>query len=209
MSKSTVVSIVPFPILETKPGIYPGIFRIPASKNGIPEILVIGDSIYHVEVDENRTITVTSQSESIARSIVNDYVSSNLAFSLEDNAFPGIFWIPGVSDLNSILVTYSERLEQARVSQNNWFTKLVQSADDDWEKTRQHKAISNMSRYAARALNLDRPWLINIPQAPLVVESVKCVACDSSVSPVAIVCPNCKCILNMEKYKTLQFADIK
>src|SRR2546422_642883 len=86
MSKSTLVSIVPFPIIEFKPGIYPGKFEIGASKNGVPEILVIGDSIYHVEIDENRKITVDCPSEKLAASIVEDYIISNLAFSRELDA---------------------------------------------------------------------------------------------------------------------------
>lgn len=210
MSKSTIVSIVPFPITEFKPGIYPGNFEIKGSKNNIPEILVISDSIYHVEIDENRTITVKCPSEDIAKSIIEDYVISNIAFDREEDAAPGIFWKAGVYDLGGVLGKLKEDLDIAKERQQRWFKKLVEMADDDWEKTRQHRSISDIQRYAAKWMNLERPWIIStiINTAP-VVETVKCIACQSSISKEAIVCPQCRCILNMEKYKTIQFSEVK
>lgn len=209
MSKSTLVSIVPFPITEFKPGIYPGKFEIKGSKEGIPELLVISDSIYHVEIDENRTITVTCQSEKLAESIVEDYIISNLAFSRELNATPGVFWVPEVQTLGSILANFSKQLEKVKIRQDNWFKRLVTIADDDWEKTRQHKTISDMQRYAAKSLGLERPWIINAASQVQAVGQAKCIGCSSVVSLEAIVCPHCRCILKPEAYKTLQFAEVK
>jgi len=99
MSKATLISVVPFPIQEFKPGIYPGFFEVSACNNDIPQLLTIGDSIYHVEIDENRTITVKCPSEDIAKSIIDDHVTSNLAYSAEEDAAPGFFWKPGEHDL--------------------------------------------------------------------------------------------------------------
>ena len=206
MSNATLISIVPFPIEEFKPGIYPGFFRLEASKNNIPEVLVISDSVYHVEIDENRTITVKCPSEDIAKSVVDDYVTSNLAYSIDEDAAPGMFWKSGSLDLGTIMSKYSDDLKLANERQVRWFKKLVQIADDDWEKTRQHKFISDMQRYAAKALGLERPWIIVSDQDAGII---KCIACSSSISKDAIVCPQCKMILNAEKYKTLKFAEVK
>ena len=206
MSESTIVSIVPFPIIETKPGIYPGNFRINAANStSQPELLVIGDSKYHVELDENRTITVPCDSAKVAHSIVEDYIISNLAFDREKEAAPGIFWKPGRHDLTSVTINFSSDLLQARENQQRWFTELVKIADDDWEKTRQHRAISDMQRYAAKSLGMDRPWIIVSKDVNKDIAK-KCIACQSIVSIEAIVCPTCKCIIDPEKYKTLQFA---
>lgn len=204
MSKATLISIVPFPIAEYKPGIYPGFFEVPASNNGIPQLLTIGDSKYHVEIDENRTITVECASEKIANSIVEDYVTSNLEYNVEDDAAPGFFFKPGKYDLAGVIKEFEKDLAFYRARQNRWFKRLVQLADDDWEKTRQHRAISDIQRYAAKALKLPRPWIINpvIPDEGL----VKCGACQSPIDSKAVVCPHCKCILNMEQYKKFQFA---
>jgi hypothetical protein len=203
MSKATLISIVPFPIAEFKPGIYPGFFEIGASNREIPELLVISDSVYHVEIDENRTITVKCPSEDIARSVVDDYIVSNLAFSVEEDSSPGFFWKPGAHDLVSVMANFAKDLEYQKGRQIRWFKKLVATADDDWEKSRQHKFISDVQRYAAKYLKLTKPWIISSTQEQ---GFIKCIACQSSVDAHAIICPNCRCILNMEKYKTLQFA---
>lgn len=205
MSQSTIVSLVPFPIAEYKPGIYPGFFEIPGAKNDVPELLVIGDSVYHVELDENRTITVKCTSEDIARSVVSDYLVSNLAYNQEADAFPGLFWKPGAHDLASIIRNYPGDLELFRNRQLRWYRGLVELADDDWERTRQHKFISDIQRFAAKALKLERSWVV----IPKVGEGyIKCPACSSSVPFDAIVCSSCRCILNKEKYDALKFAEM-
>lgn len=204
MSKSTIVSVIPFPLVEVKPGIYPGKFEIPAAGPDSFQLLVIGNSKYHVEVDEGRTITVTAESEDIAKSIIEDYVIAQIGFSREEDTAPGIFWVPGEHDQTSILIKYSIQLQGAKDRQDRWFKKLVQVADDDWERSRQHRAISDVQRYAAKSLGLDKPWII--APIPMTISTLKCVACQSLVTPETIVCPSCKCILNPEKYKNLQFA---
>lgn len=208
MSKSTLVSIVPFPITEHKPGIYPGKFHIGASKDNVPEVLVIGDSKYHVEIDENRSITVTCQSEQLAESIVEDYIISNLAFSRELNSAPGIFWVPGVHTVLDISIKFSEKLKEVRERQVIWFKRLVSIADDDWEKTRQHKTISDMQRFAAKSLGLDKPWIVNAASEVAVMGQAKCFACKSIISSEAIICPSCKFIIKPEEYKNLKFAEV-
>lgn len=205
MSQATLVSLVPFPINEWKPGIYPGFFEIPASKNDIPQLLTIGDSVYHVEIDENRSITVKCQAEEIARSVVDDYVISNLQYSAEDDAAPGFFWKSGKHDLGSILKNFQDDVKLAKERQRRWFVRLVKLADDDWERSRQHKAISDIQRYAAKALTLERPWIIKPQEGENGL--VKCIACQSLILSEAVVCPNCKMIRDEEKWKTFKFAN--
>lgn len=205
--KATIISIVPFPISEFKPGIYPGFFEIAGSKNEVPEILVVGESVYHVELDENRTITVKCSPDDIAKSLVHDYVISCLAYTVEDSgSLPGIFWKPEELTLSEVTSKYAKDLEQAKRQQRNWFEKLVRLADDDWEKTRQHKFISDMQRYAAKSLKLERPWIISLNA---VADTKKCPACQSFVSIEAIICSSCRCILDVKKYESLKFAEVK
>lgn len=205
MSHATLISIVPFKIQEFKPGIYPGFFELAPCKNNVPEILNIQDSVYHVEIDENRTITVKCQAEDIAKSLVSDYVVSNLQYSIEANAAPGFMWKPGKLSVNDVLMKFGDDLAALRVTQMNWFSRLVQLADDDWEKSRQHKFISDMQRFAAKALGLDKPWIIT-PQT-IELRTEKCPACQTLVMPEAIVCSQCRCVLNFEKYEKLKFAE--
>ena len=202
---ATVVSIVPFELNEEKPGVYPGNFYIPAAIGG-PEVLVVGQSVYHIEVDENRSVTVPCPANEIARSIVEDYVNSNLAYSEKENAAPGLFWEIGRYTKIEVITKLGTQLERAKLRQINWFNKLVEMADDDWEKTRQHKTISDMQRFACKSLGLSRPWVI-VPVKP--GSNKECIACRSVVHPEAIVCPQCRAILNIEAWKKMQFAEVK
>lgn len=209
---ATVISIVPFPIEENKPGIYPGHFFIPASKDNEPVVINVGESIYHVEVDEDRSITVKCPPNEIARSIVEDYVSSNLAYSEGENAAPGVMWCDGKFSVAEVKLKFAKELVDLKQTQWNWFIKLVRMADDDWEKTRRHQSISDMQRYACKALGQDRPWIINQPTEQAILQqsdSMRCIACQSFISKQAILCPNCKMIIDEVKYKTLKFAEAK
>ena len=191
---SSVISIVPFPIEEMKPGLYPGNFEIKSSIDNIPEILHVGESVYHVEVDAGRSITVTVPSHRIAESIVNDFLSSQLAVrSGEINECgPGIFWKFGKYSMERILLECAGELESARQRQHKWFTRLVEMADDDWEKLRQHRAITDMQRKAAKFLSLERPWLV-APITPInavALVSQDCPACGSIIRQGIILCPS-------------------
>ena len=196
---ATVVSIVPFNMEEYKPGIYPGFFQIPACVDE-PQILVVGESIHFIEVDPDRSVPVTNPPYKVAKSIVDDYISSSL--QADSTAGPGLFWKVGKYTLEMVKKECKEELEDARRRQTAWFLNLVKLADDDWEKTRQHKFISDLQRFAARALNLDRPWLIEVSN----LTTKRCPACGNNTTESIVVCPTCRCILDKEKYDTLQFA---
>lgn len=205
--KSSVISIVPFAIDEEKPGIYPGHFEIPPAKDNIPQILVIGESIHYVETaDPDRSIPVVNPSYKVAASIVNDYINSQLGIPPNKTAIcgPGIFWKVGVYDLSRIHKECADELKKQEQRQFNWFTELVRIADDDWEKTHQHRAISDMQRFAAKWLKLNRPWIVSLESTKFT--NIDCPGCGNSLRPDIVVCPTCKVILNPTKYKTLQFA---
>lgn len=205
--KSSVISLVPFALEEEKWGIYPGSFKIPAAKNNIPEILVVGDSIYYVEVDVGRSIPVTTPSYKIAQSIVDDYINSSIGINAADpTCGPGLFWVIGTFDLNRVYKECTEELEVVRSKQLKWFTRLIEMADDDWEKTRQHRAVTDMQRIAAKILNLDRPWIVSTPETIKALITKNCPSCQNLISDLTVVCPQCKCIIDIDRYKQFQFA---
>lgn len=202
---ATVISIVPFPIMEFKPGLYPGNFDIPAAKKNIPEVIHVGTSVYYVEVDVDRSIQIQCPPEDVAKALVDDYVMSNLAYNEEANCAPGVFWKSGRFDTTDIITKFSRELDEFKLRQHNWFLALVKMADDDWEKTAQHKTISDMQRYAAKSLGLERPWII-IPKT-VGDNFQKCLACAALIAKEAIVCPHCRCILDKTKYDSMSFAN--
>lgn len=203
---ATLVSIVPFPITEWKPGIYPGMFELAPSVKNEPEVCHVGDSCYWVEIDPDRSIRVLCAADDIAKAIVEDYLISNLEYNRDTDTMPGIFWKPGKFSKEEVKTAFARDLAYAVEKQNRWFTALVKLADDDWEKTHQHRSITDMQRYAVKALGLERDWIV-IPK----IEGnsfKKCPACTTMVAVEAILCPNCKCILNKKKYDELKFAEV-
>jgi hypothetical protein len=199
--KATVVSLLPLEIREEKSGLYPGRFTIPASKDGKPSVLVIDESRHYVYLDGERgQMPVRNPAILVAEAIVNDFV--NACLGVEPGIGPGLFCVPGRHSPEEIELNFSEELNKARDSQLNWYKKLVMIADDDWEKYHRHTAISHIQRIAAKALGLDRPWIEVIESTP----PITCPLCQSQIPGNAIVCPNCKCVLDRAKYEQFELA---
>lgn len=210
--KSTLISIVPFPINEFKPGLIPGQFDLPACEDGRPVCKIIGESIHYVYIDRDRgSMRVMNPSYTIARSIVNDYNSAQLASGL--GCHPGFFWAVGEWNTDSVEEKLKDKLDIIREIQYTWFTELVKLADDDWEKTRQHYCISDVQRHAARSIDPEnkqgRPWIMKTPTqllADQTVDTIICPACGSDIPADVIICKYCSCILDADRYSKLAFA---
>lgn len=214
---STLISIVPFPIDEFKPGLIPGRFHIDPCIGKDPVCVKIGESYHFVYIDAERgNLRVLDPSYDVARAIVADYNSAQLEARPE--CHPGLFWLLGDWTPEKIRADRdaTEKLELIRVIQHDWFAALVKLGDDDWEKTRQHYAISDTQRFAAKALDplnkQGRQWIFldptKVAQEANPVETTLCPSCGSDVVKTAVVCRYCKYILNAEKYATMQFADV-
>lgn len=209
---STLISIVPFPIDEVKPGLIPGRFSIAASPDGRPQFTVIRDAHHFVYIDESRgNLRVLNPSYDVAQAVVADYNSAQL--EADPSAHPGFFWLIGEWDEDKIHNNKeaAARLSGVREIQNNWFRKIVMLADDDWQRSRQHSAISDVQRYAARVIDPEnkagREWLFVLKeeQKPK-IDIATCPACESEIASTAVICRHCSCILNPEKYALMRFA---
>ena len=197
---STVVSMLPYAIKEVKPNIIPGYFQIPASRNGLPALLHVGSAIHWLEspFPKQPSIKMTELSTQMARSIVNDFVEAQIC--LDSDAAPGLFWIEGHVELDEVLKRHGDKVKAAEERQKRWFIRLVREADDDWAKSKSNKAISDIQRYAARTLNLDREWLSTT------LESImeKCPMCKGFVEQGAIIHSICGYILNPTEYAKMK-----
>jgi hypothetical protein len=204
MAEATVVSIVPFPISEAKPGIYPGYFNLPASKDEEPVVLAIGNSkCYIPRLEGQKPIEARLPAEEIAAAIVNDFIHAHLG--TDEGAHPGLFWLEGNVSSTDVLVKHAEKLAAASQAQKNWFVNLVKIADDDWVKgNKKHIFISDIQRIAAKSLGLEREWIIKIPEK--VIKLMACPACTTQINSEAVICPSCRAVINAKKYKELQFA---
>lgn len=205
MSKSTVVSIVPFEVIANKITLHPGDFRVPKSDGKNPEVLVVGDSYYDVYLGTDRTpssLKITATSVEIARAIVEDFLGSLIATA--PDAHPGIFWKEGEFSKEKATKEFQLELIEAKKVQHNWFINLVKMADDDWSKSNhRHTAISDLQRYACKELGMEREWLFKVVDT---VNMRDCPVCTLQISNKALKCPHCGVILDKKKYEEYSFA---
>lgn len=180
---------------------FPGKFTIAASDGITPSIQHIGQSVHYVDVGEDRPqLEIPIPSFDIARALVDDFIAAQLA--VDENTAPGLGYVRGKLTLAEVKAKESNLLTALKERQKLWNVALVKLGDDDWQRFHKHTVISDVQRIAARALGLDREWLM----APEDFATVTCPACGLSVSPSVVVCSNCRCILNKEKYALLAFA---
>jgi len=199
----TIISACPFPIDEKKPGLQPGVFKIPAAKleRQDIEVIVVKSGSYPVYMDHDRgSFVVEEKLETIAMSVVEDLCNAVLA--ADYLARPAIFWVSGEYTKEEAKEEFHDQIMDAIQKQAEWFRRLVQLADDDWSKTRQHKFITDIQRYAGKALGLQREWLIK----PLTVATQECPGCAKDISGKALKCSFCGTIVNIAGWNALQAA---
>jgi hypothetical protein len=196
--QATVVSFLPWKVESTKPGVIPDTYSIPAAVGKYPGVLVINNAISPIYLDGDRgTFPTTIPVEELAGAIVGDY---NVAFlGVDGDSHPALFWVEGAQTPESVVEKFKLQCESAKAAQNRWFLKLIRMADDDWAKFHQHKMITDIQRFAARTLGLNREWAIE----PEPVTMIKCPACTSLLEDTAVVCKNCRAILKPEEAKKL------
>lgn len=202
LDKSTVVSILPLEIYETKPTITPGMFHIPPGSYEKPTILVVGSSSWWKDFDD-QLIEITNSSIQVANDIVQGYASGLLACDMNE-AMPGLFFVLGEKTIEEVKKEHKNQLERARARQNNWFQALVNMADSLWSRSNGNPlAVSDTMKMAARELQLDKDWLKNSTR----VESIRCVACGTLRNPNFPVCSTCRYVdQELAKKLNLKFA---
>lgn len=210
----TVISLVPFPIEETKPGMVPSKFVIPACPEDKFATLLVKKCTHGVYLDSDRPVLVVpTVPEEVAQSICFDYMKGQMALTLGD-AEPGLFWIWGDHHMPleewdekraaAIIAEHAAEFRAARTKQHNWFKALVALADDAWSKFHQRGMISVPQRIAAARLKLEREWLL---EAEVTASMSECPVCFDKVHPRAILCRTCNAILKPEEYARHQFAN--
>lgn len=193
---STIVSIVPVEIREFKPGIFPGQFNIPACDNpDKPVFYPVSSSVTMFSVaGQKNPVPVETSSAIIASAICRDYNVSQIA--LGNDSAPGLAFVEGKCDLTSLTAEHPEVLPALKASQRVWYINLCKMADNDWERYKNHKAISTLEKIACRALKLDRDWLLDEYSAETLS---KCKACEQQISRTQVICHHCRCIQDIDR----------
>lgn len=210
-TRSTIVSIVPVKIEVRKAGaLYPDTWDIPKADDLFPEVLHIDDARTRVYLGIERGYFWTPiLSAELAQSIVNDYVRSCIGYE-PPYAQPGIFSVPDeVIAKKDVEKLCASQLTTVRISQNNWYEKLIRDADNDWARSgHSHRTISNLQREIAKKKRLDKEWIFSTPtEIPHGMQ--KCMACKQSIESDAIVCHHCGLVLKPEEHKKLEFSLVK
>ena len=196
----TLVSYYPQAVDEFIPFMYPSRYHLEASDGKRPQCLTIGPAFYVVEnrnVDGGQGLRVEVAPETVAQALVRDFRLS-CAFT-SDSAYPAVFMVPEPVDEVGLMKKYAALVAESLAAQKTWFEALVRIADDEWQRYRLHRVISDLHRLAARQLGLKREWLE--PKA-----EVTCPACGTAVAPTQVICHTCRAILNEAAYKTMKLA---
>lgn len=200
MDKTTICSIFPMEIDETKPTLQPGRFIVPPGTYENPSVVIVGPSSWWREIDlEQPLLEIPVSSVQVADSIIKDYCNGILGCDMS-GAMPGLFYVLGEHTVMSVRKDYKKELDNALARQRNWFAQLIKLADAFWARSSGNPlAISDTMRLAARELNLNKDWMKDFKM----VEMTRCRACGGLLNPMYPVCPTCKAINDPAKAKEL------
>ena len=202
IDKSTVVSIFPKDVKETKVTITPNRFYIPAGSVDNPTLLVVGPSSWWKEVDEEQPLLeIPCGSNQVADAIVKDYCNGMLGSNMT-NSMPGLFWLPGEISIIDLRTKHMIAFSNAIEKQKRYWLALVKFADTFWARTNGSPlSISDEMRMAARELGLasSKEWMKDFTM----LAKVNCKACGFQINPNYPVCSNCKMVIDPEKAKEL------
>lgn len=216
MDKSTIVSVYPKEIDETKHTIQPGRFMVPPGTMENPGILVVGPSSWWREIDEEQPLLeIPVSSIQVADSVVKDYCNGIFACNMQD-MMPGLFYVPGCKQTSNgkpltmdtidwIRKEFKGELEKAAARQKKWYLLLVRLADSLWARSNGNPlAISDDMRMAAKELNVqNKDWMKEFQM----VDMVRCFACGALKNPLYPVCAACRAIdQNNPHAKDIKFA---
>ncbi len=203
MDKSTIVSIFPKDINETKLTISPSHFSIPAGTWEKPSILTIGPSSWWKFIDDEQPILeIPCGSNLVADAVVKDYCNGLVGCNMT-NSMPGVFWVPGEFEtVIALKAKHQKELEVAREKQKQFWTALIQFADTFWARTNGSPlSISDEMRLAAKELGLSeqKEWMKDFTM----LGKLNCPACGTPVKPGYPVCATCHAIVDPAKAKEL------
>lgn len=201
---TTIVSLLPYDLVESKPGLNPNEFIIKKADDEMGLTIIPNDVHYLINTDplsdakDVRLLKVPVPSMELAQSIINDY--NNALLGAEPDSQPGLFAVKGnYTDKRVIKLKFANQLIVARDCQLRWYHKLVDIADDLWSKTHSPISISDIQRTACKALGFQRDWLNATPTEL----QEKCPVCKNAVNNGALKCIACGHILNKIEYEKL------
>lgn len=190
-----------------KPGLLRAEYKIPGSDGVKPSILVVDDTQYNYKaLHDSPSIPVPVVGQEIARSFVEDYVSSKLA-CVPGEKQPAVFWLEGEWTVETILKTKTDLCKKYLEMQALWFQELVKMADIDWaKKPGSHQLVTEDAKRAAKALGYERDWVLELPKTLVGPQNKECKGCASEIPVAAIICRHCQTVQDEKAYAGLKVA---
>lgn len=201
LDKSTVVSIYPRYIEETKVTLQPSKFILQPGTYEHPSILVVGPSSWWRDIEvESPLLEIPVSSIQIADSIVRDYCNGMFGCDM-GGKMPGLFYVQGAKTVEIIKKEFRKELDEANEKQRAWFNELVNQADVDWARTSGNPlSVSDLSRLACKELQIkEKAWMANITA----MEMVNCKACGTMIRPGYPVCAHCGHVIDAKLYESM------
>ena len=202
LDKSTVVSIFPIALDETKITLQPSVYKLPPGSLEKPSLLIVTSASWWRELDDEQPLLeIPVSSIQVADSIVRDYCNGSYMCDMAEK-MPGLFYIPGEFTVEKIKKEHANLLIDADKKQKEWYKALVNRADVYWARTNGNPlAVSDLQRLAARELGqTNKPWMTNF-MTP--VSLTNCPACGMLINNKYPMCQNCKTIINEAQFKAL------
>jgi hypothetical protein len=201
----TVCNYTPFKYAELKPGQVPDMYIIPSAQGNndeLPGILHVKNTHANLYMPlQEYTYRVPIPGDDLADDLVKSLISAKLCYEM-NVAEPGIFWLEGHHSAYVVNKDFKSKVDDALQKQHVWLERLVKLGDDDWQKYRQHKFITEVQRWAAKKLGFKKEWAAIAPNAP--VETTNCPYCGTLTFKGIAVCPNCKQVIDPVLYKQIQ-----
>jgi hypothetical protein len=202
LDKSTIVSIFPIDLYETKVTLQPARYILPKGSFEKPSLLIVTAASWWRELDDEQPLLeIPVSSIQVADSIVRDYCNSTFMCDMNER-MPGLFFVPGALDVDRLKKEHQKLLLDAQRKQNEWYKALVHMADVMWSRTNGNPlSVSDTQRMAANELGQkNKPWMTNFTTE---ISLSNCPACGTLVNTRYPMCQNCKTVINEEQFKKL------
>ncbi len=134
-----------------------------------------------MDLGDKRTMEIRLSAQEIAEDLVREINGDS-----GEGSYHGVFVAVGPEPTK-------EELAEARKKLEAFQTRLVETADLEWERSHNMMFITDLERRAARELGLEKPWLYD--PKPM----ADCPACGEKIRPGVAVCRTCGAILDREK----------
>jgi hypothetical protein len=134
-----------------------------------------------MDLGDKRTMEIRLSAQEIAEDLVREINGDS-----GEGSYHGVFVAAGPEPTKDELADARKKLEAFQ-------TRLVETADLEWERSHNMMFITDLERRAARELGLEKPWLYD--PKPM----ADCPACGEKIRPGVAVCRTCGAILDREK----------